>query len=62
MHGTDPGTALRRTVVSTSLTDLDASLGHVHMVIGGGGTSSHDDVYGADTIGSNPVYGGDPVA
>ena len=25
-------------------------------------TSSHDDVYGADTVGSNPVYGGDPVA
>jgi hypothetical protein len=46
----------------SSLTNLDASLGHVHMVIGGGGTSSHDDVYGADTVGSNPIYGGDPVA
>jgi hypothetical protein len=34
----------------------------VHMVIGGGGTSSHDDVYGADTVGSNPIYGGDPIA
>jgi hypothetical protein len=62
VHGTDPGTAMRPTVVSTSLTNLDAALGHVHMVIGGGGTSSHDDVYGADTVGSNPVYGGDPVA
>jgi hypothetical protein len=49
-------------MVSTSLTDLSASLGHVHMVIGGGGTSSHDDVYGPGTIGSNPVYGGAPVA
>jgi hypothetical protein len=62
VRGTDPGTAMRPTVVSTSLTSLDASLGHVHMVIGGGGTSSHDDVYGADTVGANPVYGGDPVA
>ena len=25
VHGTDPGTALRPTVVSTSLTDLDAN-------------------------------------
>jgi hypothetical protein len=32
------------------------------LVIGGGGTSSHDDVYGADTVGSDPIYGGDPVA
>jgi hypothetical protein len=62
VRGTDPGTAMRPTVVSTSLTDLDAALGHVHLVIGGGGTSSHDDVYGADTVGSNPIYGGDPVA
>ncbi len=62
VRGTDPGTAMRPTVVSTSLTGIDASLGHVHMVIGGGGTSSHDDIYGADTVGSNPVYGGDPVA
>jgi len=62
VRGTDPGTAMRPTVVSTDLTSLDASLGHVHMVIGGGGTSSHDDVYGADTAGSSPVYGGDPVA
>ena len=62
VRGTDPGTALRPTVVSQSLDNLDASLGAVHMVIGGGGTSSHDDVYGADTVGSDPVYGGDPVA
>lgn len=62
VHGTDPGTYLRPTVVSTSLPTVDASSGRVHMVIGGGGTSSHDDVYGADTAGSNPVYGGDPIA
>jgi hypothetical protein len=49
-------------VVSQDLTTVDASRGAVHMVIGGGGTSSHDDVYGKDTVGSNPVYGGDPVA
>ena len=53
---------MRPTVVSRSLPEVDASLGAVHMVIGGGGTSSHDDVYGADTVGSDPVYGGDPVA
>jgi hypothetical protein len=62
VRGTDPGTALRPTVVSQSLNTIDASKGAVHMVIGGGGTSSHDDVYGADTVGSNPIYGGDPVA
>jgi hypothetical protein len=62
VRGTDPGTALRPTVVSESLSTVDSSLGAVHMVIGGGGTSSHDDVYGKDTVGSNPVYGGDPVA
>ena len=62
VRGTDRGTALRPTVVSESLDSIDASLGAVHMVIGGGGTSSHDDVYGKDTVGSNPVYGGDPVA
>lgn len=62
VHGTDPGTYMRPTVVSTSLGAVDASRGRVHMVIGGGGTSSHDDTYGADTVGSDPVYGGDPVA
>ena len=52
---------MRPTVVSQSLSTVDASLGAVHMVIGGG-TSSHDDVYGKDTVGSDPVFGGDPVA
>ncbi len=62
VHGTDPGTYLRPTVVSTDLTSIDTDQSRVHLVIGGGGTSSHDDVYGADAIGSNPVYGGDPIA
>ena len=62
VRGTDPGTAMRPTVVSQSLSTVDASLGAVHMVIGGGGTSSHDDVYGKDTVGADPVFGGDPVA
>jgi hypothetical protein len=64
VHGTDAGTNLRPTVVSQDLhsIDLDATPGTVHMVIGGGGTSSHDDVYGADTLGSDPIYGGNPIA
>jgi hypothetical protein len=62
VRGTDPGTAMRPTVVSNSLTDINAALGHVHLVVGGGGTSSHDDVYGADTVGTDAIYGGDPIA
>jgi hypothetical protein len=62
VRGTDPGTAMRPTVRSQDLASIDSSLGAIHMVIGGGGTSSHDDIYGADTVGTNPVYGGDPVA
>jgi hypothetical protein len=62
VKGTDPGTELRPTVVSTDLDQIDTSDGHLHLVIGGGGTSSHDDVYGADTTGSSPIYGGDPIA
>jgi Calcineurin-like phosphoesterase/Purple acid Phosphatase, N-terminal domain len=62
VKGTDPGTELRPTVVSTDLDAVDTADGHLHMVIGGGGTSGHDDVYGADTVGANPIYGGDPIA
>jgi hypothetical protein len=62
VKGTDPGTNLRPTVVSTETDHLDSSKGLLHMVVGGGGTSGHDDVYGAPTVGSDPVYGGDPVA
>jgi hypothetical protein len=62
VKGTDSGTALRPTVVSTDTDRIDSSEGLVHLVIGGGGTSGHDDVYGADTVGSDPRYGGDPTA
>jgi hypothetical protein len=46
VRGTDPGTFLRPTVVSTDTDEVDTSKGLVHLVLGGGGTSSHDDVYG----------------
>lgn len=47
VRGTDSGTFLRPSVVSTDTTRVDTSRGTVHLVLGGGGTSSHDDVYGA---------------
>jgi len=62
VKGTDPGTELRPTVVSQDTATVDTDGGHLHMVIGGGGTSGHDDVYGADTAGTDPIYGGDPIA
>jgi hypothetical protein len=46
VHGTDPGTFLRPTVVSFDTSVVDTSHGLVHIVLGGGGTSSHDDIYG----------------
>jgi Calcineurin-like phosphoesterase/Purple acid Phosphatase, N-terminal domain len=46
VHGTDPGTFLRPTVVSFDTDVVDTSRGLVHIILGGGGTSSHDDVYG----------------
>jgi hypothetical protein len=56
VRGTDPGTFLRPTVVSTDLTQVDTSQGLVHIVLGGGGTSSHDDVYGPpDTSYGDPL-------
>jgi Calcineurin-like phosphoesterase/Purple acid Phosphatase, N-terminal domain len=45
VRGTDPGTFDRPTVVSFDTTEVDTSAGLVHIVLGGGGTSSHDDVY-----------------
>ncbi len=54
VHGTDSGTYLRPHVVSTDLDDVDSDKGLVHLVIGTGGTKSHDDVYVTGT-------GGDPV-
>jgi Calcineurin-like phosphoesterase/Purple acid Phosphatase, N-terminal domain len=56
VKGTDAGTFLRPTVVSTDLTQVDTSKGLVHIVLGGGGTSSHDDVYGPpDTEYGDPL-------
>jgi hypothetical protein len=56
VKGTDAGTFLRPTVVSTDLTQVDTSKGLVHLVLGGGGTSSHDDVYGPpDTEYGDPL-------
>jgi Calcineurin-like phosphoesterase/Purple acid Phosphatase, N-terminal domain len=46
VRGTDPGTFLRPTVISYDTDVVDTSRGLVHIVLGGGGTSSHDDVYG----------------
>ncbi|HEX6453385.1 MAG TPA: metallophosphoesterase family protein [Trebonia sp.] len=56
VHGTDAGTYLRPTVVSTDLTEVDTEKGLVHLVLGTGGTKGHDDVF----TGSNTEYG-DPV-
>lgn len=44
VKGTDPGTELRPTVVSQDTATVDTDGGHLHLVIGGGGTSGHDDV------------------
>jgi hypothetical protein len=56
VRGTDPGTFLRPSVVSTDLTEVDTSRGLVHVILGGGGTSSHDDVYGPpDTATGDPI-------
>jgi len=55
VRGTDPGTFLRPTVVSDSTDVVDTSQGLVHIVLGGGGTSSHDDVYGPP----DSAYGND---
>jgi 3',5'-cyclic AMP phosphodiesterase CpdA len=56
VKGTDPGTFLRPTVVSTDLSTVDTTKGLVHIVLGGGGTSSHDDVYGPpDTEYGDPL-------
>lgn len=56
VRGTDAGTFLRPTVISTDLTEVDTSRGLVHIILGGGGTSSHDDVYGPpDTATGDPI-------
>ncbi|MFC1402204.1 MULTISPECIES: metallophosphoesterase family protein [Streptacidiphilus] len=45
VRGTDPGTLLRPAVVDDDLREIDTSKGTVHMILGGGGTASHDDVF-----------------
>ena len=57
VHGTDSGTFLRPAVVSTQTGVVDTDKGLVHIVLGGGGTSSHDDAYGTP----DPATG-DPIA
>lgn len=61
VHGTDSGTYLRPSVVSTDLGKVDSDKGLVHLVIGTGGTKGHDDVYVADA-GGDPVEGIHTVA
>ena len=58
VRGTDAGTYLRPTVVSHDTDVVDTSKGLVQLVLGGGGTSSHDDVYGAP----DPNAGDVPIA
>jgi Calcineurin-like phosphoesterase/Purple acid Phosphatase, N-terminal domain len=53
VRGTDSGTFDRPTVVSFDTTEVDTSEGLVHIVLGGGGTSSHDDIY----EGTDSAYG-----
>jgi hypothetical protein len=56
VRGTDPGTFLRPSGVSTDVAEVDTSRGLVHIVLGGGGTPSHDDVYGPpDTATGDPL-------
>ena len=58
VRGVDTGdpaanATLRPTVVSFDTTRVDTSQGLVHIVLGGGGTSSHDDTY----FGTDSAYG-----
>jgi hypothetical protein len=57
VHGTDSGTALRPSVVSTDLISVDSDKGLVHLVIGTGGTHGHDDVYMTDSTDGEPEEG-----
>ncbi|MFE9551974.1 purple acid phosphatase family protein [Streptomyces sp. NPDC006703] len=52
VRGTDPGSLLRPSVVDDGLKDIDTSQGTVHLILGGGGTASHDDTYLGDPDGS----------
>ncbi|MFG2721686.1 purple acid phosphatase family protein [Streptomyces sp. NPDC048416] len=54
VRGTDPGGLLRPAVVDDRLDDIDTSRGTVHLILGGGGTASHDDTYLTDPAGGVP--------
>lgn len=56
VRGTDSADTLRPHVVSTDVTVADTDKGLIHIVLGGGGTSGHDDVYTTDAAG-DPVAG-----
>ncbi|MHB6910808.1 purple acid phosphatase family protein [Streptomyces sp. DB-54] len=45
VRGTDPHSLLRPAVVDDRLDAIDTSKGTVHLILGGGGTASHDDTY-----------------
>jgi len=53
MNDPDAAPTLRPTVVSFDTTEVDTSEGLVHVVLGGGGTSSHDDIY----FGTDSAFG-----
>lgn len=48
VRGTDPGSLLRPAVVDDNLREIDTSRGTVHLILGGGGTASHDDTFLGD--------------
>jgi hypothetical protein len=53
VRGVDQEATLRPAVVSMEADEVDTSQGLVHIVLGGGGTSSHDDFY----EGTDSAYG-----
>ncbi|MFF1791408.1 purple acid phosphatase family protein [Kitasatospora sp. NPDC058243] len=45
VRGTEPGGLLTPAVADDDLRRIDTSQGTVHLILGGGGTAGHDDVY-----------------
>ncbi|RKT19109.1 calcineurin-like phosphoesterase family protein [Streptomyces sp. 1114.5] len=45
VRGTEPGGLLTPAVADDDLRQIDTSQGTVHLILGGGGTAGHDDVY-----------------
>lgn len=58
VRGTDSGSLLRPSVVDDDLREIDTSKGTVHLILGGGGTASHDDTF----LGPDPDGSGVPDA